>query len=329
MQTPSLQVATQGDQLYAVRECSDVFADAALRNSDGELMFLSLFGRDTAILQFFASFSLPVTRGGRNGFTLVRGVEEHRIAVTRSDTLEKLTGRLPRGNLFGNLTHVWLYQADTLQADRVNRSALLLRFKETDEAFNERLWQWIRELCPVPLLEHWRAPLLEAFGEQLVSPLASSAAPPIGVVDGARLALPADFEWWIAAGVAERALTLEAQDMPVESAARWRAVVRGWQSASAEPKFALGRVVHTQGVAELLESGVVRLDPLLARHERGDWGVSSDGALNDAAVKDGGRVLSAYPIDSSLPCKGFGENTIWIITEWDRSVTTCLLPEEY
>jgi hypothetical protein len=46
-------------------------------------------------------------------------------------------------------------------------------------------------------------------------------------------------------------------------------------------------------------------------------------------VKDGDRILSAYPIDPAKPCEGFGDNTLWIITESDRSVTTFLLPDEY
>ena len=39
--------------------------------------------------------------------------------------------------------------------------------------------------------------------------------------------------------------------------------------------------------------------------------------------------FSAYPIDPAKPSKGYGENTLWIITEADRSVTTFLLPSEY
>jgi hypothetical protein len=54
-----------------------------------------------------------------------------------------------------------------------------------------------------------------------------------------------------------------------------------------------------------------------------------DWETNDAALKAGDRILSAYAIDLSLPCEGFGENTLWIITEADRSVTTFLLPKEY
>jgi len=38
---------------------------------------------------------------------------------------------------------------------------------------------------------------------------------------------------------------------------------------------------------------------------------------------------AAYPIDPAKPCKGHGDNCLWIITEADRSATTFLLPDEY
>jgi hypothetical protein len=47
------------------------------------------------------------------------------------------------------------------------------------------------------------------------------------------------------------------------------------------------------------------------------------------AVKDGSRILSAYPLDPAKSSKGYGENTLWIITEADRSMTNFLLPDEY
>jgi hypothetical protein len=34
-------------------------------------------------------------------------------------------------------------------------------------------------------------------------------------------------------------------------------------------------------------------------------------------------------IDPTKPCKGFGDNTLWTITEGDRSATTFLLPSKY
>lgn len=96
-----------------------------------------------------------------------------------------------------------------------------------------------------------------------------------------------------------------------------------------QPRFSLGQVVSTRGAlaactAELMQQ-------CLARHLKGDWGCVSaeDKESNDEAVTEGLRLLSAYPIDPAKPSEGFGENTLWIITEADRSATTFLLPEEY
>jgi hypothetical protein len=94
--------------------------------------------------------------------------------------------------------------------------------------------------------------------------------------------------------------------------------------------FPLGQIVSTPGA--LAACSPDYLYRCLFRHSRGDWGkvCKEDAASNRKAVsKDGGRILSSYPIDPDKPCDGFGKNTIWIITEADRSVTTFLLPEEY
>ena len=100
------------------------------------------------------------------------------------------------------------------------------------------------------------------------------------------------------------------------------------------PRFALGQIVATpQALAALVEADVSP-DAFLARHQRGDWGDvdGEDQNANDRALLEGARLLSAY----TLPAPGtnrMGENLsgvkIWVITEWDRSVTTLLLPSEY
>jgi hypothetical protein len=62
---------------------------------------------------------------------------------------------------------------------------------------------------------------------------------------------------------------------------------------------------------------------LLLRHVNGDWGDldDEDKKENELSVKEGFRILSAYELDTGVK--------LWVITEWDRSVTTILLPEEY
>jgi hypothetical protein len=86
-------------------------------------------------------------------------------------------------------------------------------------------------------------------------------------------------------------------------------------------KFQLGRLLASQGVMETHEGEDLR--PYLARHASGDWGDVSkgDAKLNDWALVDGTRLLSAYTLVNGLK--------VWVITEADRSSTTVLLPSEY
>jgi len=101
------------------------------------------------------------------------------------------------------------------------------------------------------------------------------------------------------------------------------------QTRPHQPRFELGAVVSTPGALEACSPDLMCRS--LARHLTGDWGCvcAEDREANDEALSDGFRILSAYPIDPAKPCEGFGENTLWIITEADRSVRTFLLPEEY
>lgn len=93
--------------------------------------------------------------------------------------------------------------------------------------------------------------------------------------------------------------------------------------------FPLGQIVTTIGAQEACP--VLYALHCLFRHCRGDFGTvcKEDGQTNLDAIQEGNRILSAYPIDPAKPSKGYGENTLWIITEADRSVTTFLLPDEY
>lgn len=83
----------------------------------------------------------------------------------------------------------------------------------------------------------------------------------------------------------------------------------------------LGEVVITQGAMSELPADEVR--QCLQRHVEGDWGelCQEDWTLNDEALETEQRLLSSYRTTSGT--------SFWIITEWDRSYTTILLPEEY
>src|ERR1700691_4336538 len=93
--------------------------------------------------------------------------------------------------------------------------------------------------------------------------------------------------------------------------------------------FSLGQILASPGA--LGACSHEHLLNCLRRHTSGDWGsIGQEGrATNDEAVTNGGRLLSAYPIDPGKPCQGYGKNCLWIITEADRSATIFLLPDEY
>jgi len=91
-------------------------------------------------------------------------------------------------------------------------------------------------------------------------------------------------------------------------------------------RFNPGQLVMTRGVNDLVADSAkfakhVHLS--LRRHLAGDWGevCDEDRTANESALKEGDRLFSVY--------KKEGVPTIWIITDWDRSATTVLFPDEY
>ncbi len=93
-------------------------------------------------------------------------------------------------------------------------------------------------------------------------------------------------------------------------------------------KFMLGRLVATPAALQALQESGQTPEFFLQRHANGDWGEvdSEDWKLNDQALTDGSRIVSAY-----RTLKG---TRIWVITEatddrGHRAATTILLPEDY
>lgn len=100
------------------------------------------------------------------------------------------------------------------------------------------------------------------------------------------------------------------------------AVEKALSHTKRKAKFQLGQIVATPGAIELVRRKNLALNTFILRHVTGDWGDigAEDKATNDEAVEHGYQIHSAYNV---------GPGRIWIITEWDRSVTTILLPEDY
>ena len=91
-------------------------------------------------------------------------------------------------------------------------------------------------------------------------------------------------------------------------------------------KFESGTICLTSLVSDRMYQDELFNDFLhraIDRHLSGDWGdmCEEDKALNEEAVRLGNeRIMSVYKQNG---------DTLWIITEADRSYTTILFPDEY
>ena len=92
-------------------------------------------------------------------------------------------------------------------------------------------------------------------------------------------------------------------------------------------KFELGQILETPTIRQLrYESNEFNdfVRKSFERHCDGDWGdlCKEDKQLNDNGLKRGDdRLFSKYNYKNGV--------SIYVITEWDRSATTVLFPEEY
>jgi hypothetical protein len=89
--------------------------------------------------------------------------------------------------------------------------------------------------------------------------------------------------------------------------------------------FKLGQTVITRTAMAFCAKHAINPAELLARHSNGDWGQLSaaDNKANVDAIAYDDRILSVYVYGNESPTK------LYIITEWDRSITTLLLSSEY
>jgi hypothetical protein len=222
--------------LWGIREFSDVFLDALVRNETGQLMFASLYGRDTAIQQLLAAFSLPVTSGGVDRITLkpveapprpgdgVAGVvplhpetpagEDHRGIAFIGDAsrLTKLAGKLPRRSLFGPVSHVFIYDPMVIDPDTANGRAWVLTFGNDGQDHRQSVWAMIQRISPVPLIETWCEPVLASLGEKIVTDLNAKATwPALGPIQASLIDLGDGFSQAISELVKSRVLARQAK----------------------------------------------------------------------------------------------------------------------
>ncbi len=193
--------------LYQIDECPELFVDACICDEQRNLVFLSAWGRDTAMQEFLARLTLGSAENGLEQFHIV--MDGRSIPVfPNSEMLEKRTTRQLRGTLFGSLIHLWLFDKRCSQPDRANHYAYALVDK--NHSPRQRLWPLVTETCPLPLLAHWREPVLDVLTDHnMLHPLTGA----LGPVTAWRLSLELDvLETALGHLIRQGTLTTHAQD---------------------------------------------------------------------------------------------------------------------
>ena len=90
-------------------------------------------------------------------------------------------------------------------------------------------------------------------------------------------------------------------------------------------KFEIGQLVATSGIADAMNDNIFtqEVNKAFTRYRNRDWGEleKDDAQMNDLAlINEDDRILAKYETS---------KGAIYIITEWDRSVTTILFANEY
>jgi hypothetical protein len=153
--------------LGSIDECPDLMVDGVVLDENDTLIFLSTWGRDTAIQEFIARLQLGTQENGLPFFNLVTPAGTVPVEVGSIDRLEKASARAYQRTLFGSMTNLWLFDKRAIKPDKANASAIALIPQGEDAT--DRIWRLVREACPLPMLEHWRGKVIAEMnaGEML------------------------------------------------------------------------------------------------------------------------------------------------------------------
>lgn len=172
--------------LYRIDECPELMADAAVFDEDFNLLFLSVWGRDTAVSAFMARLTLGHDEQGLDELHIINekqaAIPLYIHAVQR---LDKALSRAYRQTLFGSICNQWIFDRRCIRPDHANGSALMILQKGTCDPM-ERIWALIQDTAPFALLDHWKKVVMDVLTEQdMLKPLPAA----IGPLEGFRINL--------------------------------------------------------------------------------------------------------------------------------------------
>jgi len=166
MLTENLEVA-ETEAFMEIREVHGIYVDAVLTDEADNLIFISLWGRDTSIRELQARITIGDTDSGITCLNIYRpgtGVKTY-VDLSNALSLEQMTGRI-NDSILGDLVHCFLFQKAVVYPDLANHRSILIHQHEVIEADHiSTMWNIIKAICPIPLLDRWCDVLLPIMKE--------------------------------------------------------------------------------------------------------------------------------------------------------------------
>lgn len=205
--------------MYRIDDVTDTYVDALVRDETGMLMFMSCYGRDTALREFMGRVQLGAkSKEGLPTLELRPVGQSGRELVQMGDPrrLEKRMGKLPM-NIYGkNVGHLFVFDEAVVQPDYGAKQAwVMTQTKLADADMDKLTWQVIQSLSPVPLLPHWQhavLPRVKQAGMVVDMSATSNTAMsmPLGNIHALRVRLEDSFAPMVSELIRQRLIGLEA-----------------------------------------------------------------------------------------------------------------------
>lgn len=149
-------------EFFEIDEIQQLYADSYLTNEKDEILFLSIWGRDTPIQELLGRLSVSDESSKLNSLTLTSQDQSQKIRIPDRRILEKHQCRLV-SDIYQNLTQVWIYDRRVIEPDIQNRKLTKLFAPWQDEPDP---WPLIKAVSAIPLIEEWRDDLVRTFFEK-------------------------------------------------------------------------------------------------------------------------------------------------------------------
>ncbi|MCL2872802.1 MAG: hypothetical protein FWF41_07505 [Betaproteobacteria bacterium] len=143
----------------SILELPDLLVDSCVTDESCNLIFGSIWGRDTAIQEILGKITLNPSDPLSLRSIMIEGDGIHSPVYFEKDFLDKKLAKCYPGTLFGAMNHLWLFDKRILEPDYANHSAYLIH--QNDAIVDERVWRMVSDLSPYPLPDNWQAEVIK------------------------------------------------------------------------------------------------------------------------------------------------------------------------